>query len=111
MLLRSVLQNGLSNALKFAEGTVQVTLTDTHEYITVRIEDDGPGIPPEMQGRVLYPFVRAADTNVPGHGIGLALVLHVMKAHGGSVGFDPTPRGTCLRLTFPRWTSRDGDPG
>lgn len=111
VLLRSVLQNGLSNALKFAEGTVQVTLTDTHEYITVRIEDDGPGIPPEMQGRVLYPFVRAADTNVPGHGIGLALVLHVMKAHGGSVGFDPTPRGTCLRLTFPRWTSRDGDPG
>lgn len=109
-LLRAVLQNGIANALKFAEGTVQVTLTDTHKTIIVRVKDDGPGIPPEMQERVLDPFVRATDTKVPGHGIGLALVLHVMKAHSGSVGFDPSPRGTCLRLTFPRWENGDNTP-
>jgi signal transduction histidine kinase len=109
VLLRAALQNGISNALKFSEGRVQVTLTDTRSDIIVRIEDDGPGIPPEMQERVLDPFVRATNTKVPGHGIGLALVVHVVKAHGGSVGFEPAPRGTCLRLSFPRWQNA-GEP-
>lgn len=108
VLLRAVVKNGIENALKFAEGSVQVTLTEEDSTIVVRVIDDGPGIPPEMQERVLDAFVRAALGKVPGHGIGLALVLHVMNAHGGSVGFDQVPRGTSLRLTFPRW--KEGEP-
>lgn len=109
VLLRAALQNGMSNALKFSEGPVRVTLAEFSDEIVVRVEDDGPGIPLEMQERVLDPFFRAEDTKVSGHGIGLALVLHVMNAHGGSVGFEPTSRGTCLRLAFPRWKNSYGE--
>src|SRR5690606_18948148 len=61
VLLRAALQNGMSNALKFSEGPVRVTLAEFSDEIVVRVEDDGPGIPLEMQERVLDPFFRAED--------------------------------------------------
>jgi two-component system OmpR family sensor kinase len=105
VLLRAALQNGIENALKFSDGSVHMTLTEENSTIIVRVADEGSGIPSDMQDRVLDAFVRGTERKVPGHGIGLALVVHVMNAHRGSVGFDHPPRGTCLRLTFPRWTS------
>jgi two-component system phosphate regulon sensor histidine kinase PhoR len=56
--------------------------------VVLRVEDRGPGIPRDEHERVFEPFYRgpAAERNAtPGSGLGLSLVRHVVRAHGGRV--------------------------
>jgi two-component system sensor histidine kinase MprB len=56
--------------------------------VVLRVEDRGPGIPREEREQVFEPFYRgpAAERNAtPGSGLGLSLVRHVVRAHGGRV--------------------------
>ncbi len=66
----------------------------------VEVEDDGPGMPPDVQARVFEPFF---TTKATGTGLGLAMVYAFVQRHGGAVDLDSTPgRGTRIRLSFPR---------
>ena len=56
--------------------------------ISVRVEDDGPGVALEDAERVFQPF---HTTRSAGTGLGLALVQRVIEAHGGSIDLDPRP--------------------
>jgi signal transduction histidine kinase len=79
-------------------------LQDAHDAVW-RVDDDGPGVPPEQRELAFEPFVRLA-TNckpaIPGHGLGLALIAHVARRHGGQARFVDGPPGAHLEIRLPR---------
>lgn len=84
--IRTVFANLLRNAVEAQPrgGSVQVRAVydPVRRLHVVRVRDHGPGVPPEMAGRVFNPFV---STKPEGTGMGLALVHRIVTAHGGSV--------------------------
>jgi signal transduction histidine kinase len=101
-LLKVLLQNLLDNAVKFSledSGPVEVRLTGGEEFVTVRIDDDGPGIPEDMTERVLEPFVKLDPSrgHRSGYGLGLNLCQRIVEAHNGSIKIQSRqPRGTSV---------------
>jgi two-component system OmpR family sensor kinase len=68
------------------------------------VEDDGPGVPPELGRRVFERFVRGARNGSRGSGLGLAIVRAVAESHGGTVTLEEPEVGTGARfvITIPR---------
>lgn len=66
--------------------------------LMVSIQDNGPGIPEDIQSRLFDPFV---TTKTSGRGLGLALVAKVVDAHGGVIEFDSEPGRTEFRIMLP----------
>jgi two-component system, OmpR family, sensor kinase len=78
--------------------------TSVHDGVAVlTVEDDGPGIPPELGSRVFDRFVRGAP-GTRGSGLGLAIVRAVAESHGGTVALEPPEVGPGARfvITIPR---------
>lgn len=67
--------------------------------VTVRVSDDGPGIPPDIRDRLFDPFF---TTKPGGSGLGLAVVHRAIEAHRGLVFFDSVGRGTLFTVLLPR---------
>ncbi len=87
-LLRPILTNLLSNALKYSppDATVQFVLNRETDHVVLAVTDQGIGIPLEDQKRLFESFHRAANVgNIPGTGLGLTIVKNAVKAHGGKV--------------------------
>lgn len=102
-LLAALLANGLSNALKFGR-TAEVALEREGDLAVLRIDDDGPGVAAAERERVFEPFFRspsARGSDVRGHGLGLALVAHVARRHGGSARFEDGAAGARLAVRIP----------
>ena len=98
-----ILSNVLLNAIEAAPeaGNVCVSLQASEKFCTVTVVDDGPGIPPADQEKVLKPFF---TTKARGTGLGLAIVDRRLQEAGGSlVIHSPAAdgRGTEIRLHFP----------
>jgi two-component system sensor histidine kinase HydH len=71
--------------------------------IQVRIEDSGPGIPPEIREQIFNPFFTTKKTGV---GLGLSIVSKIMDEHQGSIRVEPAPnQGTVFVLNFPEATA------
>ena len=88
-----VVLNLVDNAVKYAaEGKeIEVRLYRTPGGVTLSVKDRGPGIPVDEQPRIFERFYRARtarDRNVRGSGIGLALVKHIVEAHGGRLAVE-----------------------
>jgi len=66
--------------------------------LAVMIQDNGPGIPEDLQPHLFDPFV---STKAGGSGLGLALVAKIIDDHGGVIEFDSQPRRTLFRLMLP----------
>jgi signal transduction histidine kinase len=64
---------------------------------TLLVEDDGPGIPPELRDRIFERFVRADGDRGGSFGLGLSIVKAVATSHGGSVRLE-TPAGGGTRF-------------
>jgi two-component system phosphate regulon sensor histidine kinase PhoR len=82
--------NLVDNAIKHAAegGKVLVTLRRAPGFVVLGVRDFGPGVPREEHNRIFERFYRSQRTrerNVRGSGIGLALVRHIVEAHGGRV--------------------------
>jgi signal transduction histidine kinase len=103
--LRQLLDNLLSNALKYSDagGEVSVAACAENGSVKVRDTDHGPGIPPEHQGIIFQKFGRAAGRAVkPGTGLGLFISRSFAEAHGGSLEVDSRPgEGATFTLTLP----------
>ncbi|HEX5352668.1 MAG TPA: ATP-binding protein [Rhodanobacteraceae bacterium] len=107
--LLELLGNLLENAFKWANHRVLLSirkLTPDNPKawrlgLDIRVEDDGPGIPPEQLERVLQRGVRG-DERVQGHGIGLAIVEDVVRAYRGTLQVDRSTElgGTCFHVSF-----------
>jgi signal transduction histidine kinase len=105
--LELALSNLLDNAIKFtpAGGRVRMAMVDEQSWVLLRFEDTGSGIPPEALEKIFLPFYRI-DTSLtaqPGSGIGLALVRHIVEAHGGQVTVRSIPgQGSIFTITLPK---------
>ena len=106
--LRRALDNLLSNALRHNRlGTMLfVEVEPGPQKVTVRIADNGAGIPPERRKTIFEPFVTgsAARTGA-GSGLGLAITRRILEKHGGSIRLNEKPapgRATEFLLTLPR---------
>ena len=103
--LRRVLQNLVSNALRFRRNeTVLIevsALRDAREWV-VSVRDDGVGVPPEHTRRIFGMFARL-DTRAEGIGLGLAVCRRIVEAHEGRIWVEPAEGGgSVFRFTLPR---------
>jgi signal transduction histidine kinase len=71
--------------------------------VILSVEDDGPGIPPELHDKVFERFFRGAGDRSGSSGLGLAIVRAVARSHGGTVSLaDPLDgRGARFVVRFP----------
>lgn len=88
--LRQVLENLITNAVKYSPSHSPITLSAKQNgaFVTIRVKDAGVGVPAEMQSRIFDRFFRVDNTDrrlVGGAGLGLALVKEIVTAHGGRV--------------------------
>jgi signal transduction histidine kinase len=108
-LLGTLFSNAVCNALKFG-GHVCVGAIETGRDVVLRVDDDGPGLPREERELVFEPFVRsrlARQQRVPGHGLGLALILHIARRHGGDARFVDGAPGAHLEVRLPRFAGTE----
>jgi two-component system, OmpR family, sensor kinase len=107
-LLRSLLANALGNALKFAPHepvTLRITerAEDGVDTIVIETIDRGPGVPGALRDRVFEPFYRIHADATRGHGLGLALIGHIARVHGGRAHFVEVGSGAVLEVVLPAW--------
>ena len=105
-LLRVVLSNLLSNALKFTtEGSVTVLLSAEAGQHVVEVRDTGVGIPEQDLKRIFEPFEQLEPLRrkaVPGVGLGLSLVKQIVEALGGRIELTSSPGvGSSFRVLLP----------
>ncbi len=103
--LDQVLTNLVENAATYAppDSTIYLSAEQVDGSVTIRVRDEGPGIPPSDRERVFEPFYRGAGRErAPGSGLGLAICRGIVEAHGGTIRVEPTELpGTCLAVTLP----------
>jgi len=103
-LLGMLFSNALSNALKFGK-QVEVSTYEANGEVVLLVDDDGPGVSPDQRTAVFEPFVRAplaVERQISGHGLGLALIAHVARRHGGGARFIDGEPGAHLEISLPR---------
>jgi signal transduction histidine kinase len=115
--LSQVLANLLNNASKYTEegGRIRVTASAEGGQATIRVEDNGSGIDPELLPRVFELFVqgeRGLDRSQGGLGIGLTLVKRLVELHSGRVeAASAGPgRGSCFKVVLPCLSSVNVEP-
>jgi two-component system sensor histidine kinase GlrK len=102
--LTTVVDNLVSNAIKFSpEGSsVELTLTRQNELVVLDVADQGPGVPAAERDHIFEPFYRSANARgVAGVGLGLALAREFAVAHRGTLELRDAAVGTRFRLTLP----------
>jgi two-component system phosphate regulon sensor histidine kinase PhoR len=108
-LLRQVLDNLLTNAIKYgASGTkIKIGLYDMHNKILVEVADNGPGIAAEHLPHLFERFYRvdsARSRDVGGTGLGLSIVKHIIESHNQAVFVRSTEGlGTTFGFTLPKY--------
>jgi two-component system osmolarity sensor histidine kinase EnvZ len=94
------LANLVSNAARFASAIAIAGHRD-HRWLTVTVDDNGPGIPLQMREEVFKPFLRIDDArnqDEGGTGLGLAIARDIARSHGGDITLGDSPLGG-LRAT------------
>jgi two-component system osmolarity sensor histidine kinase EnvZ len=94
------LANLVTNASRFAS-TVAITGHRDHRWLSVTVDDDGPGIPANLRDDVFKPFLRLDDArnqDEGGTGLGLAIARDIARSHGGEILLGDSPLGG-LRAT------------
>jgi two-component system, OmpR family, sensor histidine kinase SenX3 len=108
-LLRTAFENLLSNAEKYSGGgrwiRVGAEYSAGHKEVTISVEDRGFGVDPADRSEIFEPFARgqaAIDAQIPGSGLGLALVRSAAEAHHGTVTLVSEPgRGSVFTMHLP----------
>ncbi|WP_235803682.1 ATP-binding protein [Halomonas sp. GFAJ-1] len=111
LALKRCLANLLENAVFYGQKAT-VTLEEQAGIVTLRIHDNGPGIPDAQLYRVFSPFVRlevSRSRYTGGSGLGLGIARHIARAHGGDIVLsNHSEGGLVATLTLPRQTSITG---
>ncbi len=97
---KRLLDNLLSNAARFGDRIAIAGVRDG-KWLTVTVDDDGPGVPAEMREEVFKPFLRldeARNQDSGGSGLGLAIARDIARNHGGEITLQDSPLGG-LRAT------------
>ncbi len=109
ILLRRAVGNLVSNAVRHASpgGSVRIAATHDSDFVSIAVENTGPGITPDQLGHVFDRYFRADASRAQsggGAGLGLAIVKAIMKLHEGTVEVCSEVNGpTCFTLKLPRF--------
>jgi signal transduction histidine kinase len=108
LALKRCLSNLVDNALQYGQHAT-IAVTDAADELTIRVLDDGPGIPEAQIERVFEPFYRLESSrsrDTGGTGLGLSIARDVAQAHGGSLTLANRSNGGLeARLVLPRLQS------
>jgi two-component system nitrogen regulation sensor histidine kinase GlnL len=110
--LTQVFLNLVKNAIEALDGGGELTVSTRIEtrfhirrgsgrgrFLSVLIEDSGPGIPDDHQTQLFSPFF---STKPRGSGLGLAVCHRIVNEHGGAIAYEARPGGgSCFRVTLP----------
>jgi PAS domain S-box-containing protein len=103
--LDRVLSNLVANAIKYSPkgGTVKVTATQQRNSVAVRVEDQGPGIPPDMLEAVFERFqqVGGSSKSKGGSGLGLTICKAIVEMHGGKIWVESRGQGSTFIFSLP----------
>lgn len=103
--LRRCLANLLDNAVKYGH-KAEVLIQDSDDALTIRVRDQGPGIPEDKLIKVFEPFYRLEESrnrDTGGHGLGLSIALSCAQSHGGTLVLSNRPEGGLeAELILPR---------
>lgn len=104
-IVSRVLQNLVGNAIKFAptQGNISVRseIIEGQGVLAVSVEDDGPGIPPELSEQIFEKFV-VGSLPEKGSGLGLSFCRMAVEAHGGDIWVESEPgHGAKFYFTLP----------
>lgn len=104
--LERVLQNVLSNAIKYSPAAtpVQVILQPREDEVIIRVQDRGVGIPADELLHIFTPYYRASTAaSIPGTGLGLAGARAIVAQHGGQITLESrVGEGTVVTVSLPR---------
>jgi two-component system osmolarity sensor histidine kinase EnvZ len=95
MAVRRCLGNLMGNAQRYAR-RVEVSASREGKFVTVHVDDDGPGIAPQSREDVFRPFFRldeARNVDQGGSGLGLSIARDIARSHGGDVLLGDSPLG------------------
>jgi two-component system sensor histidine kinase GlrK len=109
--LRSIIDNLVSNAIKFTPpgGTITVRARAEGGEAIIDVVDTGPGVPAEERESIFNLFFRGrtkADSGMKGSGLGLAIARELVEAHGGHIAVVGGGGGGHFRVTLPRRSAR-----
>ena len=109
-LLREMLANLIDNAIRYCPEHARVTVRADADAgdVVLEVEDNGPGIPEEERETVFDRFVRLAEHEEGGCGLGLAIVREIAQRHGGDVALHTAPSGGVLARVMLRGIDADG---
>lgn len=103
--LRTAVSNLVRNAIAYsgAASPVQVTVAESDGWVTVCVEDQGPGVPDQERELIFDPFARGGSTARmrTGRGLGLFIARRVVEAHGGSLRLLAGDRGAVFCVELP----------
>jgi two-component system sensor histidine kinase TctE len=112
-LLKELIRNLLDNAINYTPSsaerpgviTARVLADPFGQVLLLQIEDSGPGIPEAERELVFQPFYRALGTDADGSGLGLPIVLEIVRQHNAAVTLEDAhpgqvPPGTRVTVRF-----------
>jgi two-component system phosphate regulon sensor histidine kinase PhoR len=106
--IANMISNLIENSIKYSEESVHITINcDLRDHLlTLRVADDGIGVPIAEQGRVFDKFYRASNVNgrsLPGIGLGLSYVKLLVESHHGTISLISQPgKGTEVSICIPQ---------
>ncbi|MBL7251582.1 ATP-binding protein [Alloalcanivorax marinus] len=104
--LHRILQNLVTNALRYASSRVRMTLSEEGDQVVLDVDDDGKGIPEHQRERVFKPFARLDKSRhraSGGYGLGLSIVKRIVDWHGGAIQVSESEWGGArFRVILPR---------
>jgi signal transduction histidine kinase len=110
LVLERVVTNLVTNASRYGAPPIRVGAQQRDRHLRVAVEDAGPGVPRELEGRLFDRFSRGGGGE-SGHGLGLAIARAYAQAHGGDLFYDPRERGARFELVIPQDLNGLSKPG
>ncbi len=100
--LMELLGNLLENAFKYGYSCVRVSLIKNEESVQLDIEDDGPGVSPDMRHMILQRGARVDTSAAPGQGIGLTVAVDILSSYDGQLEVcESSLGGARFKITLP----------
>lgn len=106
LMFRSIVQNLVTNAIKYTpqKGSITISASQSDKMVEICVADTGIGMNSEMMGRLFDDFNPSlkGTNNEHGTGLGLILVKDFVTQHGGTIQVESNEnKGTCFRFTIP----------
>ena len=109
LVLERVISNLVANAVHYGAPPIRIVAQQRDRHLRVAVEDAGPGVPDELEGKIFDRFARGDGQ--AGHGLGLAIARAYARAHGGDLVYDHRPHGARFELLIPQELNGLGKPG